>query len=152
MACLDYLNKVHEVTFKVRSEDISVLEDLRNSLKDRFDGLINIKFLADEALGPGDLIMETDGGRLDATLKNRREKVMSVLREAILSGQTTSEPLTEGKNAKQDSPTVGGEVEQSETEAKGSDIDDGPNLKSPLEPPSLLGEEKSLGNGNDTQS
>jgi hypothetical protein len=62
------------------------MESARKVFKDRLDGLVNIEFKPDSSLGPGDLIMESDAGRLDATIKNRRDRVMGVLRESLANG------------------------------------------------------------------
>ena len=91
-ACVEYLQKCHEVVFKVRSEDLQEVEAARLALRDRLEGLVNIKFEVDDSLGPGDLIMESDAGRLDATMKARRERIMAVLRVALSQGLVAELP------------------------------------------------------------
>ncbi|MDR1111896.1 MAG: hypothetical protein LBP92_14670 [Deltaproteobacteria bacterium] len=91
-ACLEYLRKCHTATFRVRPEDLAEIEEARSALRDKVDGLVNISFRPDPSLGPGDIIMESDAGLLDATLKNRRERVMAVLREALENGLVAELP------------------------------------------------------------
>ncbi|MDR1309740.1 MAG: hypothetical protein LBL95_07585 [Deltaproteobacteria bacterium] len=91
-ACLEYLRKCHTATFRVRPEDLAEIEEARSAMRDKVDGLVNISFRPDPALGPGDIIMESDAGLLDATLKNRRERVMAVLREALENGLVAELP------------------------------------------------------------
>ena len=82
-ACIEYLAQAHKVVFSARPEDIAQLEEARLAERNRLGGLLKITFKADPALGPGDLIMESDVGRVDATIKNRSDKVLSVLRKAF---------------------------------------------------------------------
>jgi flagellar biosynthesis/type III secretory pathway protein FliH len=91
-ACVDYLQKCHEVVFKVRPQELAEVESARAELRDRLDGLVNIEFKPDDSLGPGDLVMESDAGRLDATMKARRERVMAVLRDALDQGLVAELP------------------------------------------------------------
>jgi flagellar biosynthesis/type III secretory pathway protein FliH len=91
-ACLDYLGKCHQVVFRVCPADLAEVEKARDGLRERLDGLVSVSFQPDPALGPGDLVMESDAGRLDATLKNRRERVMGVLRKALEDGLTAELP------------------------------------------------------------
>jgi flagellar biosynthesis/type III secretory pathway protein FliH/vacuolar-type H+-ATPase subunit H len=91
-ACVDYLQKCHTATFRVRPEDLSEIEEARNELRGKVEGLLNISFKADPSLGPGDIVMESDAGLLDATLKNRRERVMTVLRQALEDGLVAELP------------------------------------------------------------
>jgi flagellar assembly protein FliH len=81
-----YLKNAHKAEFRVRPEDVAELEAARAALRGRVDGLSNVTFVPDPALGPGDVIMESDIGRLDATLKTRRDKVMETLRQAFREG------------------------------------------------------------------
>ncbi|MDR2444175.1 MAG: hypothetical protein LBE31_11745 [Deltaproteobacteria bacterium] len=85
-ACVEYLQKAHRAVFRLRPEDLAEVEAARLKLRDKLDGLVNIEFVPDEALGPGDLVMESDAGRLDATIKNRRERIMGALKEALDRG------------------------------------------------------------------
>ncbi|MDR2141775.1 MAG: hypothetical protein LBR11_08315 [Deltaproteobacteria bacterium] len=91
-ACVAYLSKAHEATFRVNPADLAELEAARAETRGLVDGLARVKFLPDPAMGPGDLVMESDVGRLDATLKSRREKVMTVLREALAQGLVAEPP------------------------------------------------------------
>jgi flagellar biosynthesis/type III secretory pathway protein FliH len=94
---INYLHKSHEAVFRVRPEDLSELEEARAGLRDKFPGLTNLIFQADPALGPGDLIMSSDVGSLDATMKARKDKVMGALREALAQGRLGSLPQAAGK-------------------------------------------------------
>ncbi|MDR1081056.1 MAG: hypothetical protein LBQ79_08895, partial [Deltaproteobacteria bacterium] len=85
-AAVGYLQHSSSATFKVRPEDLGELEDALRRLRARMPGFISIAFQPDPSLGPGDLVMESDGGRLDATVANRRENIMSALREALRTG------------------------------------------------------------------
>ncbi|MDR3203689.1 MAG: hypothetical protein LBV23_02935 [Deltaproteobacteria bacterium] len=91
-ACVEYLQKCHNVVFKVRPEDLNEIEAARRAFKDDLDGLVNIEFKADPGLGPGDLIMESDAGRLDVTIKNRKARVMGVLRESLANATEADLP------------------------------------------------------------
>jgi flagellar assembly protein FliH len=85
-ACVTHLSHSHEAIFRICPGDMAELEVARADPHIGLDSLVNIKFIPDPALGPGDLIMESDVGRLDATMKTRREKVLSVLKEALNQG------------------------------------------------------------------
>ncbi|MDR2612757.1 MAG: hypothetical protein LBG06_08020 [Deltaproteobacteria bacterium] len=85
-AAVGYLQHAHEATFKVRPEDLGELEGALRRLRGNLPGLLNISFLPDPSLGPGDVLMESDAGRLDATVATRRENVISALRGAIRNG------------------------------------------------------------------
>jgi flagellar biosynthesis/type III secretory pathway protein FliH len=91
-ACVDFLRKCNVATFRVRPEDLQEIEEARNALRDKVDGLVNVTFKTDASLGPGDIIMESDAGLLDATVKTRRDRVMSVLRQALEDGLVAELP------------------------------------------------------------
>jgi flagellar biosynthesis/type III secretory pathway protein FliH len=91
-ACIDYLKKCHSAVFRVNPDDLAEIEAARASLRNKVDGKVNIVFKPDPSLGPGDIIMESDAGLLDATLKNRRERVMAVLRQALEDGLVAELP------------------------------------------------------------
>jgi flagellar biosynthesis/type III secretory pathway protein FliH len=82
-ACIDYLSQANRVLFIARSQDIAALEEARAEYRQRLGALLTVSFKADDSLGPGDLIMESDVGRLDATVKYRSAQVMEVLRQAF---------------------------------------------------------------------
>jgi flagellar biosynthesis/type III secretory pathway protein FliH len=98
-ACVEHLHKCHRVVFRVRPEDLAEVEAARAEVRGRLDGLVNIEFKADDSLGPGDLVMESDAGRLDATIKARRARIMGVLREALAQGLTIEAPPPEPAEA-----------------------------------------------------
>jgi flagellar biosynthesis/type III secretory pathway protein FliH len=82
-AVIDMLQEQHEVVFSVNPEDLAYLEALRGELRDRLSGLTRIEFKADENLTRGDLIMETEAGRVDATVKRRMEAVIGAVDETL---------------------------------------------------------------------
>ena len=82
-ACIDFLSQANKVTFLARPQDIAQLEQAKADQRARLGALVNVTFKPDESLGPGDLIVESDVGRLDATIKHRTKQVMDVLREAF---------------------------------------------------------------------
>ena len=82
-AALDHLHEQHRVTFRVHPEDLSQLEILRIELRDTIKGLVKITFDPDPNLARGDLIMETDAGRLDATLRRRIASVTGTVDEVL---------------------------------------------------------------------
>lgn len=83
LAAIDFLSQAHNVTFLARPEDIAQLEKLRVEQRQRLGALVKIDFKPDPSLGPGDLIMESDAGRLDATVKHRAAQVLKGLREGF---------------------------------------------------------------------
>ena len=91
-ACIDYLGQAHRVVFQARPQDLPLLEEARAEQRQRLGALVKVSFQADETLGPGDLIMESDVGRLDVTVKNRAAQVMSVLREAFENTRPAEPP------------------------------------------------------------
>jgi flagellar biosynthesis/type III secretory pathway protein FliH/vacuolar-type H+-ATPase subunit H len=91
-ACVEYLQKCHRATFRVRPEDLQEIEDARNAARSQIDGTVNVAFKPDPSLGAGDIIMESDAGLLDASLKNRHDRVMAVLRQAIDEGLVAELP------------------------------------------------------------
>jgi flagellar biosynthesis/type III secretory pathway protein FliH len=82
-ACIDYLSQAGKVTFLARPEDIAALEEAKAEYRHRLGALVTISFKPEESLGPGDLIMESDVGRIDATVKYRTTQVLEVLRQAF---------------------------------------------------------------------
>ena len=92
-ACIDYLGQAHRVVFQARPQDIPLLEEARADQRQRLGALVKVSFQPDERLGPGDLIMESDVGRLDATVKHRAVQVMDVLREAFENARVMEPPV-----------------------------------------------------------
>jgi flagellar assembly protein FliH len=82
-AVIDILQEQHEVVFRVNPDDLSYLEEVRGELRERMAGLTKIEFQADENLSRGDLIMETESGRVDATIKRRLEAVIGTVDETL---------------------------------------------------------------------
>jgi flagellar assembly protein FliH len=89
-ACVDFLAQAHRVTFLARPQDIAQLEEAKADQRSRLGALVHVTFKPDDSLGPGDLIVESDVGRLDATVKHRSQEVMQVLRDAF---EGTRRPL-----------------------------------------------------------
>ena len=90
-ACIGFLGQAHQVVFQARPQDIPLLEEARAEHRQRLGALVKVSFQPDESLGPGDLIMESDVGRLDATVKHRAAQVLKVLREAFESAEPALE-------------------------------------------------------------
>lgn len=82
-AALDQLQDQHKALFRVNPEDLDYLESLKSEVKDRVKGLLHISFEPDSSLERGDLVMETESGRLDVTLKRRLEAVSQSIEKAL---------------------------------------------------------------------
>ncbi|MDR0882880.1 MAG: hypothetical protein LBP55_10175 [Candidatus Adiutrix sp.] len=93
-SCIAFLSQAHRVTFLARPQDIAQLDQARAECREQLGALVKVTFQPDETLGPGDLIMESDIGRLDATVKHRANQVLSVLRESFRRAYPQAE--TEG--------------------------------------------------------
>ena len=85
-AAIDYLSQAHQVTVLVRPQDIAKLELAKAEQREKLGALVKVAFKGDETLGPGDLIIESDVGRLDATIKHRMGQVLDALRRAFSEG------------------------------------------------------------------
>ncbi|MDR1036882.1 MAG: hypothetical protein LBT40_09985, partial [Deltaproteobacteria bacterium] len=136
-AAVGYLQHSSSATFKVRPEDLVELEDALRRLRTRMPGLISISFQPDPSLGPGDLVMESDGGRLDATVANRRENIFSALREALRTGAGTlpePPPLTEEELDPPPEPDSGPGPESGSEAAAGPGPESGSEVTAGLEP------------------
>jgi flagellar assembly protein FliH len=83
-AALDHLHEQHHALLRLNPEDLEHLESVRDKMRDQINGLVKITFEADPNLSRGDLIMETDAGRLDATLKRRLESVAASVEEVLI--------------------------------------------------------------------
>lgn len=109
-ACIDFLSQAHRVTFLARPQDIAQLEQAKAEERARLGALVKVSFQPDETLGPGDLIVESDIGRLDATVKHRSAQVLTVLRETFagtyghLEPEAADEPVVEEASAPQEEP------------------------------------------------
>ncbi|MDY6851089.1 MAG: FliH/SctL family protein [Thermodesulfobacteriota bacterium] len=82
-AALDHLQEQHQAVFRVNPEDLDYLESVRSELRDQVKGLVKISFEADPSLDRGDLVMDTEAGRLDATLKQRLASVTAPVDEIL---------------------------------------------------------------------
>ena len=134
--CIDYLGQAHRVVFQARPQDIPLLEEARAEQRQRLGALVKVTFQPDERLGPGDLIVESDVGRLDATVKHRAGQVLKVLREAFESAEAfkppaevkpaaelNSEPGPAAENLKDGSESV-----ETESGPVAEDLKDGPEV------------------------
>ncbi|MBW2086186.1 MAG: hypothetical protein JRI54_09210 [Deltaproteobacteria bacterium] len=82
-AALAKLDKMHEVTLRAHPDDLARLEAAKAELKDQPDGLIKITIQPDPALNRGDLVAETEAGRIDATLRRRLQAVIEAVDEEL---------------------------------------------------------------------
>ncbi len=80
---LEHLDKVHEAVMKIHPDDLAHLESIREELRDQFEGLIKITFEPDSNLNRGELVVETDAGRIDGTLKQRFDAVTAAVDEEL---------------------------------------------------------------------
>lgn len=119
-ACIDYLAQAKRVLFMARPQDIAALEEAKAEYRQRLGALLTVTFKADESLGPGDLIMESDVGQLDATIRHRSAQVMEVLREAFASGRlAAAPPETKPEETPEDEelPEASEEAEEADAES-----------------------------------
>jgi flagellar assembly protein FliH len=82
-AALDRLQEQHQALFRVNPDDLEYLEAVRGELKDTIKGLVKITFEPDPNLDRGELVMETESGRLDATLRRRIEAVLGAVDDVL---------------------------------------------------------------------
>lgn len=72
---LGFLSQAHRAEFTVHPADLPALEEARSLA----GNLISLSFRADSGLNPGDVVMRSDVGRLDATVRNRLQAVLEPL-------------------------------------------------------------------------
>ncbi len=82
-AAMDHLQEQHLAVFKANPEDLDLLEEARTEISKKIKGLLQLSFQPDPNLRRGELIMETEAGRLDATLKQRLEAVADSVDEVL---------------------------------------------------------------------
>jgi flagellar assembly protein FliH len=82
-AALDQLQEQHQAAFRVNPDDLEQLAHIRDQLKDQLSGMTKITLEPDANLSRGDLVMETDSGRLNATLKQRLDAVVGAVDAAL---------------------------------------------------------------------
>lgn len=82
-AGIDFLHEQHRALFRVNPDDLAYLEGAREAMKDQLPGLLKISFEPDGSLSRGDLVMETESGRLDATVRRRIDTVSTAVDEAL---------------------------------------------------------------------
>jgi len=78
-AALSQLDQAHHVVLRVHPDDLAHLESIQAEFKESLSGLTKIAFEPDASLRRGDLIAESEAGRIDCTLKRR----LSAVTEAI---------------------------------------------------------------------
>ena len=151
-ACIGFLGQAHRVVFQARPQDIPLLEEARAEQRQRLGALVKVTFQPDERLGPGDLIMESDIGRLDATVKHRAAQVLPVLKEAFENAQAfprpeagprpTAEPgpaevLAEGQESGEPEPSGQAEPQALQDSLNGQAAGGGPEPAGQAEPLTL---------------
>jgi flagellar assembly protein FliH len=85
-ACMDMLQEQHTAVFRMHPDDLATLNQVRDEVRQKATGLVKISFEPDENLNPGDLVMETESGRVDATLRRRIEAVVGAVDDALSDG------------------------------------------------------------------
>ncbi len=80
---LEHLDKLHEAVMKIHPDDLAHLESVREELRDQFEGLVKITFEPDSDLNRGELIVETDAGRIDGTIRQRFNTVTAAVDEVL---------------------------------------------------------------------
>lgn len=82
-SAVDHLQEQHEAAFRVHPDDLECIQTCRDDLKDRLKALVKVTIVPDPTLKRGDIIMETEAGRLDATVKRRIESVRAAVEQAL---------------------------------------------------------------------
>ncbi|MFH1138380.1 MAG: FliH/SctL family protein [Pseudomonadota bacterium] len=82
-AAMEQLNQQHQAVFRINPEDLTLVETAGDKLREQISGLVKISFQSDQSLKRGELVMETESGRLDATLKRRLEAVVGPIDQAL---------------------------------------------------------------------
>lgn len=82
-AALSRLDQAHRVVLRVHPDDLASLQSVQAELKDRLSGLTKIAFEPDASLRRGDLIVESEAGRIDGTLKRRLAAVTADIDQAL---------------------------------------------------------------------
>lgn len=82
-AALGHLGEQHRALFRMHPDDIALVEEIKGEARDRLSGLVKLEFKADDSLGRGDLVMETEAGLLDATVKRRLQAVTNAVDDAL---------------------------------------------------------------------
>lgn len=82
-AALNLLHDQQQVIFRLHPEDLEYLETARRDLEADLPALTKLSFESDPDLSRGDLIMDTESGRLDATIKRRIANVTPLIEEVI---------------------------------------------------------------------
>ncbi|MDR1043681.1 MAG: hypothetical protein LBP33_00985 [Candidatus Adiutrix sp.] len=104
-AAIDFLSQASQIRLLVNPRDIAALEEARPGQRRRLGALVGVAFQPDESLGPGDLIVESDVGRLDATVKHRSEQVLGALKRAFAEWKSLPPArLTPPARAPEESP------------------------------------------------
>ena len=123
--CISFLARAHRVTIVANPHDIEQLEKARGDQRARLGALVKVSFVPDESLGSGDLIVESDVGRLDATVKHRAAQVLEAMRNGFKE--------TYGDWDKPEEDIIDAEI-----------VDDKSESQTPAEPDELLADNASI--------
>ena len=82
-AAVTQLDQQHQAVFRLHPDDLELLQSSGDELKDKVGGLVKLSFEPDPNLARGGLIMETEAGRLDATLRSRIQAVTEAVEEVL---------------------------------------------------------------------
>jgi flagellar assembly protein FliH len=82
-AALARLDQAHRVVLRVHPDDLASLETVQAEFKDKLSGLTKIAFEPDASLRRGDLIVESEAGRIDSTLRRRLAAVTADIDQAL---------------------------------------------------------------------
>jgi len=86
-AALEKLHDMHEAVLRVHPDDLKNIQSLPQKIKDQANASIKVVFEPDSSLARGDLIVETQSGRIDATLQKRLQAVCAVVDEELTRGR-----------------------------------------------------------------
>jgi flagellar assembly protein FliH len=76
---LKQLDGTHKATIKINPEDLSLLESSKEEFSNQISELAKISFEVDPEISRGDLLVETEAGRVDASLKRRFNNLCSAI-------------------------------------------------------------------------
>ena len=82
-AAMDVLDNMHEVVLRAHPDDIAQLESVRPEITSQSNGAAKVTITPDPGLAKGDLVVETESGLIDATLKKRLQAVAEAIDEEL---------------------------------------------------------------------
>lgn len=77
------LHEMHEAEIRLHPQDLEVIQSSDEDLRAGINGLVKITLAADETLNRGDIVIQTEAGKIDGTLKRRLEAVIGVVDEKL---------------------------------------------------------------------